>query len=298
MDKGRQCWRIYDNKQELDSLKGFGPRLVSSAEEAVHYNKQGWGIFWTVNKFKSNRRRIEDLDEIISFAVDIDIDKTSFKNKEEALENVLSYCYPSLVVETKNGLHVYYDARDGASVLDYRCIVADRLVPLLQADNCVDVSRLLRYPGYYHQKDPNEAFKVQIIFECDIKYSAKELMAIFRHPKTDEQMCIAKREIRKEFKGEDSFSRLWESDQMALLSELSGKSCVNGEEFRFIPNGSKHHIVVNGRFTSNCWIDSQNKIGSFSKGGPTVFQWLKWYGKTGRQAYEIIAEEFPWITKE
>lgn len=79
-----------------------------------------------------------------------------------------------------------------------------------------------------------------------------------------------------------------ELDNMGLLEKLSGTSYVNGEVYDFRKNGNgTQQIIVDGKPTS-CWIDSENKIGSYSGGGPSVIQWLGWFNHSPRQAYEIV----------
>ena len=62
------------------------------------------------------------------------------------------------------------------------------------------------------------------------------------------------------------------------LKKLSGISELKGEVFDFIKNSNDtHQIVVNGEL-SGCWVDSNGLIGSHDKGGPTIIQWICWYG--------------------
>jgi hypothetical protein len=78
------------------------------------------------------------------------------------------------------------------------------------------------------------------------------------------------------------FDQIADYDAMEGLTKLSGNQYVNGEVYTFPkrPTGG-FYIYVNGK-SSNSWIDDKGKIGSGSKGGPTLLQWLRWYNLAWR----------------
>jgi len=77
-------------------------------------------------------------------------------------------------------------------------------------------------------------------------------------------------------------------DNRSLLEKLSGTSHVRFERFTFRRNGNgTEQIFVNNKSTG-CWIDSNNKIGSYSKGGPDVTNWLMYYGYSFKESMKII----------
>ena len=73
------------------------------------------------------------------------------------------------------------------------------------------------------------------------------------------------------------------------LERLSGKKCVNYEEFDFRCNGNgTHHILVNGKITG-CWIDNKDTIG----GGSTyISNWLYYYCKDWKLVIQLLEEYF------
>jgi putative DNA primase/helicase len=79
-----------------------------------------------------------------------------------------------------------------------------------------------------------------------------------------------------------------EGNSIEHLKKLSGKPEVRNQMFDFKSNiNGTWQIIVDGKVTG-CWIDSQGYIGSYDKGGPTVVQWLQWYGHTKLNAMVIL----------
>jgi len=68
---------------------------------------------------------------------------------------------------------------------------------------------------------------------------------------------------------------------------LSGTPELQGERFEVRPNyDGTYQILVNKKNTGN-WIDKNGFIGSYSGGGPTIIQWIKWYGYSYKEALKI-----------
>lgn len=93
--------------------------------------------------------------------------------------------------------------------------------------------------------------------------------------------------------GQLDLDRLHATNQQSLLARLSGHPIVHGERYSFrrVSNGN-HNIVVNGKPTS-CFIDRQGRIGSLSGGGPSVYQWVRWFGHDARSAIAVLRDVFP-----
>lgn len=274
----RSLYRIHDK----DSAKGCHP--LQDIADATYWNKQGWGIFWTVNRFNGPRRK-ENCTEVISWAADLDEG-----SKVEQLERIRALpLSPSGIVETARGYHVYFDAKPGANPENYRDI-AERVVKALKADtNAKDVCRILRVPGFNHCKSDNP-FQVRCIESNAVSYSEDDMRAAF--PTEVEQ----KAELRQSMKtvgADDLWEKVYALDCEQALMRLSGTLAVNHEQYSFQPtsNGGKN-ILVNGKGTS-CWIDSNGRIGSCDKGGPTIWQWLYWFHKDHKRVHSFVRDYFP-----
>lgn len=107
-----------------------------SEEARTEYQRAGYGVFFTVNAFKGNKRTSETLTDLKALYVDIDAPKalkdpitvktaggaealTSWKQgvfaalTSQTHEARKSFPYlPTLIVETKNGFHAYWYLSD------------------------------------------------------------------------------------------------------------------------------------------------------------------------------------------
>lgn len=269
-----------------DSVKTNGMFRIAESE-AKNLNESGHGIFITVNDF-SGARQIKNIKRVNAWAVDIDTG-----TKEEMATKIRSGLTPSLVVETKRGYHVWFLASD-AEPEYWNAIVLDRLVPFYGADkNARDLCRVLRMPGYLHLKNPSEPFLVQKVFEWKVSYSQKDIRRFYPDKSEPVRKEFVDREKKENGQSADFWENVFRLDCMDALDKLSGTKYVNHEEYSFIRNSNgKFNIEISGKGTS-CFIDAEFKIGSLSKGGPTIFNWLRWYGISPSECIRIIKELYP-----
>lgn len=115
--------------------------------------------------------------------VDIDAPK-EFRNDENLLKSwkltnkkrILDFSLrPSIVVETKNGFHVYWLLNNGNHKL-FRYIQM-QLIRFFQGDiRCKNESRVLRLPYFLHRKEIDNPYRVTLkIFDPHNKYSQEEI---------------------------------------------------------------------------------------------------------------------------
>lgn len=278
-----RLYRMLDS----DPLASGCVEVYSNAHD---WNQRGYGIFWTVNEFRG-ARRIANLERIVAWAIDMD-EGTKEQMRAKLARSPL---VPSLVVETKRGYQAYWGAKDGKAE-HWNAIVLDRLVQFFGADkNARDLARVLRVPGYLHMKNPAEPFRCELVWQHRVLYTEMQMAQRFPAPEQEEQNkathAAVKREVR--FAGSDDFwDRVYNLDCEEGLARLSGK-IGESYSFRQNANGNKN-ILVDGKGTS-CWIDKQGRIGSLSKGGPTLYQWLRWLNYQPREAVELIKFAFPEI---
>lgn len=277
-----QLYAIHDSDKEL-KRRGAFPVTV---EEALRLNSDGYGIFSTPNQFKGARKK-ENLVEIRAWYSDLD-DGT----KEEQYGRIKSFkYYPSLLVTTKRGYQSWYLA-ESAGLLHFDDIqkgLAKRLKGDLKA---TDVARLLRVPGFYHMKDPQNPFLVQIVDQNTSTFS---------------EMAMGEFIVKEPYDWSRLYSRpskfavaTSESEALQLidcaeaLMKLSGTEHVNNEIYELVPqkNGNLN-IWANGK-DSGCFIDHRGLIGSKNGGGPTILQWLMWFdGMNRTKAMTIIRDLYP-----
>lgn len=280
-----QTYVLHDSDAEVRKREGA---MRIRREEALDWQKRGYGIFHTVQIFYGPRQ-LSKLEGINAWAVDID--KGS---KEEMLARIQKGLVPTTLVETKRGYHVYWKAKD-ATRENWREININRLVPFYDADkNAKDLARILRTPGYYHLKDPANPFLVKIVSYHHVEYTEREMFQFYKDLETPKKQKKLHRQTQKQHPGQGSFwENVWNLDCQHALEVLSGSAHVGGEVYDFRQNSSgSRQIYVNGK-SSSCWIDQEGRIGSMDEGGPTIAQWLNWFHKDYSKVVQIIKEVFP-----
>ena len=277
----RYLYALHDIKEKR---RGMIPIPLADAED---WNKKGFGIFATVNSFHTDRREENNIQKLVSWFVDLD-----GGNKSIQAQKILNFALiPSLVVETKNGHHVYWDMADQQTIEEYKATLT-KLIKHFDSDTAAkDAARVLRVAGFYHMKEPHNPFLVKVIYKSSFKYNAIEMnkhLPAIEHSKEKSISQI------KAITGGDTF---WEGAgniPCALgLDRLSGVQEVNGEIFELMPEKKgKRQIKVNGK-QANCFIDADGNIGSSRGAGPSLIQWLSYYGHDKAKIAEIIKKYFP-----
>ena len=272
-------YKMYDSDP-----KGMFRINIADARAA---NAEGFGIFQTVNTFRGERK-IANLVSIDAWAVDID-DGT----KDEQWAKIRTGLIPTLVVETKRGFQLWFKAIS-ANPVHWNSMVLDRLVPFYGADkNARDIARVLRVPGYYHLKDPNDPFLVKAIAQTRSQYTERDIAGFYPDKSEPMRTEFKARAVRDAGGTEGLWEAVWRLDCGDALSRLSGSPEIGGEVISFRQTSAgKHNIFVNGKGTS-CWVDADGRIGSLDKGGPTIAQWIRWYGHSWPQTVEILRKHFP-----
>lgn len=283
----RSWYRLHDSEQ------GHG-MLPLDPNDAHEWNRKGWGIFWTVNAFEG-ARRIANLKHILAWAVDID----NGEKPEQRRRLERAPLLPSGIVESKNGYHAYWLARGPASAESYREIVT-RMVARFDGDpNARDVARVLRVPGFLHLKDPEAPFRIKWAYGPFRERQYTETMMLEAFPRVASEPTQEYRAQRPIGTGVGFWERIYNLDCIEGLRRLSGSGYVSGEKFTFQPvrQTGKHNILVDGKGTS-CWVDTEGRIGSSDNGGPTLYNWIRWYGHSPGECVRIIKEIFPGIEDE
>lgn len=91
----------------LNEAEENASMITISDLSAEAFNRKKFGIFRTVNSFNGNRK-IENLAKINAWYVEMDGNKPS-----QLLKIKDSPIFPSRVVESKNGYHIYFNAIEG-----------------------------------------------------------------------------------------------------------------------------------------------------------------------------------------
>lgn len=89
---------------------------------------------------------------------------------------------PSIVVRSKNGTHAYYLLKPDEP-LELFGQVQRTLSDHFSTDEAVsDLPRVMRLPGFFHMKDPDDPFLVRITHINKVKYSIAEILEAYLKP--------------------------------------------------------------------------------------------------------------------
>lgn len=177
----------------------------------------GAGVYFSVNKTDGKGAKAENIVAVRSYYVDID----GLSDKTEALERLITArLTPSAIVETKNGVHAYWYAREQGVNFGMYKRVQSGLVKAFQGDKSArDIARVLRVPGTLHLKDPSNPFEVRLVHQLPREeapvYTGQQILSFYPSPP----------ELRPPVVRPVDSPRSW----LALLEDLSSWSPVQGE---------------------------------------------------------------------
>ncbi|WP_243449663.1 DNA primase family protein [Clostridium perfringens] len=150
----------------------------SKSKILMAHNEANRGIFFVVNSGGNSDRKINKIN-----AQFFECDTLSL---EEQMENISKFpLEPSIIVQTKKSLHVYFLIKNG-KVEKFRDI-QKKLAKHFNGDgSCINESRVMRVPGFYHCKEkpvmvkcikfnPN-LFYTQDDLERELSYSESEFI--------------------------------------------------------------------------------------------------------------------------
>jgi hypothetical protein len=274
---GQVMYALRENPTREDA-----PFAVSE-DEAIRLNKIGYGIFRAVNEFHK-RRKISEIKNILYWHVDID-DKSK---AEQLLKIKASPLYPSRIVESRNGYHLYFRASKAS--VDFYKIIMKGLVSYFGGDpRAAIMTAILREPGFYHAKNSKDKFLVKEILNIGARYNDTDMLYFFgEKPKI--HVNISPIAVKSENIKIDNLTEFLNNlDNMEALKRLSGSGYVGGEVYDFKPVGrNRFNILVNAKGTS-CFIDEYKRIGA-TPGGPTIFQWLRYFNHSDSTIFRILKE--------
>jgi hypothetical protein len=143
-------------------------------EDKLHkYNNEGYNIYFIVN---SGGTHINEINRINAVFIDFDCGKDENKQyyplektkqfKNECLEKVGAFKYqPSFIIETRNGIHVYW-LLNGSTTNEQYLECQLRLIKYFNSDPAIkDLTRIMRVPGFNWVKDIQNPFMCNIIEE-------------------------------------------------------------------------------------------------------------------------------------
>ncbi|EJT6501597.1 DNA primase [Clostridium perfringens] len=202
----------------------------SKSKVLMAHNEANRGIFFVVNSGGNSDRKINKIN-----AQFFECDTLSL---EDQLENISKFpLEPSIIVQTKKSLHVYFLIKNG-KVEKFRDI-QKKLAKHFNGDgSCINESRVMRVPGFYHCKE--EPVRVKCIkFNPKLFYTQEDLEKELSYSESEfivnDDNYIRKEETNKAGKNlsRGNLERL--DHTRSLLSEISDigieNNCENLESY-------------------------------------------------------------------
>ena len=273
-------------------------------------NLAGRGIFYSVNSFDATKEELAkagfatkrnkpflkelwycfgDLD-ICKEGDDTTVDQREAK-KQTMIDALMDHCEPTLIVATKNGVQPLWKLRNSEITPEYLDKYESAEMGIIKwsiqhggkGDEVKDTTRVLRMPGFYHQKG-EEKYIVKTVYSSDVTYTIEELMELFPYEKSVKT-------YDQKTSDRDADHRLDQLDFRHIIKHAFhsvGKTCEFDE---------KGEVVINGRVTGNF----QGKTGDrrFIAGqshedfrGNVITATGKIIGKNDKETFEWILREF------
>lgn len=218
------CFRVFDDKkkgifsgQKLSMECG---KYASIEKTLKEHNAQNRGIFFVVNFGGQEDSLITRIN-----AQFVESDELSFEEQAQIDVFVLP---PSMIIKTKKSLHTYWFVK-GAKVERFRGI-QKQLVKQFHGDPmCVNESRVMRLPGFYHCK--GDPVMVECIsFHPERVYTQEQLSEAL--PEVEEKAVETKKGAEKGLKlvtrgcdfikyCRENAATLSEHDWYAMISNLA-----------------------------------------------------------------------------
>ena len=226
-------WQGYDPDWKTPGK----PILANRKEVDESFVRKGYGTFFTVNGFNVKREE-SDIKNLNAVFGDFDTHEEGKpdnieKKIQEKLKDIFFVLEPTYVVRTKNGIHVYWlldekiykdDSKNWKDEFAQYLQILGNIKDRFSFDSAAsEAVRVLRLPGYPHQKDLNDPYDVKIIHQNDAcRYSLNNLSEIFPLI-TKSQITESKKESKKFFsKIEREYPRINRPSTRSLLSGTPG----------------------------------------------------------------------------
>jgi len=257
------CLRVFDDKKrgafKGQKLECEMSRIGTMADTLRKHNNRDRGIFFVVN---SGGQEDKDIDRVN--AVFVDGDNLPVDEQIVRLESFA--CPPSLMVRTQKSVHAYWLVKDVA-VPEFRTM-QKRLVAQFDGDPaCVNESRVLRLPGFYHRKE--EPVMVECVkFAPELLYTKARLDAVL--PRVPEEPPVVSPALKGSRKGLTLVGKRCEfirqcKDQAATLPEALWYGMISN--LAVFEGGDKAIHALSRAYPKYSRGETENKIAHFLNSG-------------------------------
>lgn len=190
-------FQTFDDRERKDSAGRNLPKdrklsrilhgnLTEHYEVLVQLNKQGAGVFMMINEGDGKGRETSNVTRARAIFVDLDEDGEA---KLQTILALLGDARPHIVVQTSTErYHVYWIIEGNITLNDFKPL-QEIFIQRFGGDPCVhDLPRVMRIPGFYHQKgEPNQ---VIIVHQFDSKPFSAATLTDIRNKHTQQRKQI------------------------------------------------------------------------------------------------------------
>lgn len=280
-------------------------------------NRKGANIFFSPNGVRTveGRHNEANFQNVNSFYIDIDIQEAKDGRhaglREDKKAEIRGHIFmlpatvwPSMAVESRNGMQLYWFTGGDITKEVFGNIERGILEHFLHcgADrSSVKILQLLRVPSFrYWKKGETGTIDIFYPFSSGQMFTPEEMKEHFwiepPVPMIPKKILSKKYTIKiPTLKENCIFERVHALPIREQIEKLSGHWLVRGEGITFQkPIGRKSNLMYNGKVGPN-WIDEQyNAIFSNNADvkGPTITQFLQWYGFTKAEIARGLHEIF------
>lgn len=171
-------WQLFsDNKAGRRLAAVYHYPIEKVWRELSWQNNAGIGIFIMVNAGDGGNRAAANVIGLRALFVDDDKGVIDLGSSE------LASLPPSIIVRSKRGLHLYWLLNAGEPLSRFTP-AQEALAAHFGTDTAVkDLPRVMRVPGFFHMKDPNDPFMVQLVEgAAERRYAIDQVLAAFPVP--------------------------------------------------------------------------------------------------------------------
>jgi hypothetical protein len=170
-----------------DDIKNRGgPHFFGTIDEHFaelsRLNARCFGVFVVVNEGRPGGLAKEDITAPRALFLDDDGDAGAPVAFAGNGQSPFAAASPSITVQVKRGQHHYFVLKPGES-LERFSAAQEQLADHFKTDLSVNSrNKVMRLPGFLHQKNPAEPFLVRVVQTQPISYSIDEVLAAYQAP--------------------------------------------------------------------------------------------------------------------
>lgn len=207
---------------------------VFSDEDIQKRNKEGYNIYFLPNGPKDYDSTTtltgKSIDDFRYVFVDFDLKSGTYSTKEDFMAALDTGLPPSLVIDSGNGVHSYWQVNNLDAMSYLR--LSRRLTRYFKTDEAVGkIFQLMRLPGTLNTKVKDDPKKCEVIFEDETTYEPDALDK-FLPPITPEDEDYCKRHYDQTYGTTDNIYNIEES-----LPTKFGALLAKNKEVQAIWNG-------------------------------------------------------------